>query len=203
MNKWLVGLVTLATVVSSTAALADGDAKAGEAKSAVCMACHGPGGNSVNPIWPKLAGQHQNYIRKQLEDFKASRRANELMSPQAAALQPNDVDDLAAYFSSQTQSDAQSADLGKVKKGTRIYMGGNAATGTPACSGCHGPQGMGNELAKFPRISGQHTDYIVKALKDFRAGNRANDPNGMMRGVVRFMTDDEIDAVAHYVQGLY
>jgi cytochrome c553 len=184
------------------AAQAAGDAQAGQQKAAPCAACHGVDGNSPNPIWPKLAGQHPQYIAKQIQDFKHGRRQDPLMAPQAALLATDqDVADVAAYFAGQSQSGGTAnADL--VALGEQIYRGGNMSNGIPACTGCHGPAGMGNPLAKFPRISGQHADYLDKALKDFRAGNRANDVNGMMRGVAARMTDKEIEAVAQYIQGL-
>jgi cytochrome c553 len=180
---------------------AAGDAAAGKGKSAVCMACHGPDGNSPNPIWPKLAEQHPSYIIKQLGDFKTGARKNDLMSPMAAPLTDQDVENLAAYFSSQTQKGGSAA-ADRVALGEKIYRAGNAETGVAACMACHGPTGIGNAPANFPRISGQHADYVAKALKDFRQGSRTNDVNAMMRGVAARMTDDEIAAVAQYVQGL-
>lgn len=180
-----------------------GDAAAGKEKAVPCAACHGLDGNSVNPIWPKLAGQHPDYLKKQFTEFKAGVRQDPLMSAQAQALLPTeqDVMDVVMYFASQTQTAGQ-ADPAQVPLGQQVYRGGNPSTGVPACSGCHGPAGMGNPLAKFPRISGQHADYVSKALKDFRAGARANDPNGMMRGSAHRLTDQEIAAVSQYVQGL-
>jgi cytochrome c553 len=201
MKYWAKFLVPVLAVTAGAAFAAD--MKAGEEKSAVCMACHGPQGNSLNPVWPKLAGQHAQYIEAQLASFKSGARQDPMMSPQAAALSDADVQNLAAYFAAQTQSEGVARDKGLVVKGERMFRGGNAATGVPACSGCHGPRGMGNPLASFPRISGQHADYVIKALKDFRAGNRSNDMNGMMRGVAQAMTDDEITAVAEFVQGLH
>jgi cytochrome c553 len=201
MKKTWLTTVTVAAVFLSNSVQAAGDAKAGEAKTAVCIACHGPAGNSLVPTWPKLAGQHPEYIYKQLMDFKATARTNETMSPQVLTLNEQDFADLAAYYSSQTQiagtPDPTSAELGR-----RIYRGGNAETGVPACSGCHGPAGAGLGLAKFPRLSGQHATYVESTLKLFRAGTRANDPNGMMRGVAARMSDAEIAAVSQYVQGL-
>lgn len=202
MNKWLVSVPVFLALTAGNAN-AEGNAEAGKVKAAPCAACHGVDGNSpANPLWPKLAGQSEEYFKKQIMDFKAGARQNALMAPQAALLATDqDVADVAAFFSSQTQTTGQ-AQADKVELGGQIYRGGNMATGVAACSGCHGPAGLGNPLAKFPRISGQHADYIVKTLKDFRAGNRANDPNGMMRGVAQRMTDDEIAAVAQFVQGL-
>ncbi|HXK55915.1 MAG: cytochrome c4 [Gammaproteobacteria bacterium] len=200
MNKWLFSFLILSAMLASGVQAA-GDAAAGQTKSAVCVACHGADGNSPNPIWPKLAGQHTSYILAQLQHFKAGTRKNDLMSPMAAPLGDQDMEDLAAYFSSQAQNGG-TAEADKVAAGEKLYRGGNPATGTAACMACHGPTGIGNAPAKFPRISGQHAAYVEKALKDFRAGARDNDLNGMMRGVAANMTDAEIMAVAQYVQGL-
>jgi cytochrome c553 len=200
MNKWLVS-VSIALALAAGGVQAAGDAAAGKTKSATCLACHGPDGNSPNPIWPKLAGQHPTYIKKQLMAFKAGERKNDLMSPMATPLSEQDMDDLAAYFSSQTQSDGTAA-ADKVELGGKVYRAGNMQSGVAACMACHGPAGLGNPAANFPRISGQHAAYIDKALKDFRAGTRNNDVNKMMQGVAAKMTDEEIAAVAEYVQGL-
>ena len=200
MKTWLITL-TVATAFVCGPVQAAGDAKAGEARSAACLACHGPMGNSVVPMWPKLAGQHPEYLQKQLMDFKANNRANEQMTPMAMPLSDQDVADLAAYFAAQQQSPgAAGADAAGL--GERLYRGGNAGSGVPACSGCHGPQGMGVGLAKFPRISGQHAQYLEQTLKHFRDGARKNDPNSMMRGVAARMTDQEITAVSQYLQGV-
>lgn len=200
MNKWIVS-VSIALALSATGLQAAGDAAAGKTKSATCMACHGPDGNSPNPEWPKLAGQHPDYIIKQLSEFKAGLRKNDLMSPMAAPLSDQDMQDLAAYFSDQSQAPGTAA-ADKVARGERIYRAGNAATGVAACMACHGPAGTGNPAAGFPRISGQHATYLEKTMKDFRAGGRNNDPNRMMQAVAAAMTDAEIAAVAQYVQGL-
>ena len=200
MKTWLITL-SIATALVCGSAHAAGDAAAGEAKSAACLACHGPMGNSVVPMWPKIAGQHPAYLHKQLMDFRASNRVNEQMTPMAMPLSDQDVADLVAYFASQQQSPGvaggDTAGLGE-----RIYRGGNANSGVPACAACHGPQGAGMGLAKFPRISGQHAQYTEQTLKHFRDGTRQNDPNGMMRGVAARMTDQEIAAVAQYLQGV-
>jgi cytochrome c553 len=201
MNKWLIS-VPVVLALAAGIAQAAGNAEAGQQKAAPCAACHGLDGNSPNPVWPKLAGQHASYIQAQIADFKAGSRQDPLMSPQAALLATEqDVADVAAYFASQQQHGG-TAQADAVAVGESLYRGGNMASGVAACSGCHGPAGMGNPLAKFPRISGQHADYIAKALKDFRAGNRANDVNGMMRGVAARLTDNDIAAVSQYVQGL-
>jgi len=202
MNKWLVS-ISIALALGAAAVQAAGDVAAGKAKSATCIACHGPNGNSpTNPVWPKLAGQHPAYIVKQLTEFKAGARKDNLMAPMAAPLSDQDMQNLAAYFSDQKQS-AGSAAADKVALGEKIYRAGNLDTGVAACMACHGPTGIGNAPANFPRISGQHAAYLEKSLKDFRAGARSNDVGSMMRGVAAKLTDAEIAAVAQYVQGLY
>jgi cytochrome c553 len=211
-NHWLNTISAAAIVAVSmtgpaqanepAAAAPTGDAKAGEAKAGtICIACHGPQGNSLVPLWPKLAGQHPDYLLKQLMDFKAGNRVNEQMSPMAAPLTDQEMLDLAAYYTSQTQTGG-AADPALADLGENIFRAGNPATGVPACSGCHGPAGMGVYLAKFPRISGQHADYTKQTLTHFRDSVRANDPNAMMRGVAARMTDKEIAAVSQYIQGL-
>lgn len=194
--------LALVGLFMANGAYAAGDAAAGETKSASCIACHMADGNSVNPIWPKLAGQHEGYLVKQLVDFKAGNRADPTMMAMVAPLNDQDVLDLAAYFSSQTQSGG-AAQPELVDLGETVYRAGNAARGLTACTACHGPTGTGIPSAGFPRVGGQHADYVVKQLKDFRAGNRGNDANSMMRDVAARMTDAEIEAVASYVSGLH
>ena len=203
MNKWLVS-ISIVLAFGAAGVQAAGDAAAGKAKSAdlICATCHGPDGNSpANPVWPKLAGQHPNYLVKQLTELKSGARKDQTMSPMAAPLSDQDVQDLAAFFSSQTQTPGTAA-ADKVAMGEKLYRAGNKASGVAACMACHGPTGIGNGPANFPRISGQHAPYLEKALKDFRSGARSNDLNGMMRDVATKMSDDEIAAVAQYVQGL-
>jgi cytochrome c553 len=200
MNKWLMTL-SLATAMISGVAVAGGDAAAGKAKTAVCSGCHMADGNSVNPMWPKLAGQHESYIAKQLADFKAGLRTDPAMAPMAMALTEEDMANLGAYYASQTLKGGE-ADAAQVEVGKEIFMSGNAATGVAACSSCHAPNGVGNPAAKFPAVAGQHADYTAKQLKDFRAGGRANDAGKMMQNVAAGMTDAEIAAVASYIQGL-
>lgn len=200
MKTWLIS-VSVAAAFISGGVQATGDAAAGEAKAAVCLACHGPNGNALVPTWPKLAGQHPEYTYKQLMDFKSGARVNDQMSPQVAALEEPDFRDLAAYYAAQQQTPG-AADPALAGRGERIYRGGNPSTGLAACTGCHGPAGAGQGLAKFPRISGQHAQYLDSTLKGFRAGTRANDRNGMMGDVAGRMSDDEIAAVSQYIQGL-
>ena len=200
MSKWFV-LFSFVLAFATAGVQAAGDVAAGKAKSATCLACHGADGNSPNPIWPKLAGQHPAYIAKQLADFKAGMRENAMMAPMVAPLSEQDMLNLAAYFGSQTQSVGSAAE-DKVALGEKIYRAGNAESGVAACTACHGPTGIGNPAALYPRVSGQHAAYVEQTLKDFRTGARANDAQQMMRGVAAKMTDDEIAAVAQYLQGL-
>ncbi|MBV2121436.1 MAG: cytochrome c4 [Candidatus Thiodiazotropha sp. (ex Ctena orbiculata)] len=201
MNKWLV-TATLALSFTVGLAQAAGNAEEGKNKSATCAGCHGAEGNSpLNPIWPKIAGQHPAYIEKQIKDFKANKRSDPMMTPMAMPLSDQDIADLAAYYSSQTVKTGVAA-ADKVDAGERLYRAGNADTGVAACMACHGPSGAGNPQANFPAIAGQHAAYLEKALKDFRAGNRTNDASKMMQGVVERMTDAEIAEVAQYIQGL-
>ena len=183
--------------------VAAGDAKAGKAKAVNCAGCHGVNGNSTNPAWPKLAGQSAAYIAKQLADFKSGKkRSDPLMGSQVAGLSSQDMDDLGAYFASQTGSQG-AADEKLAVAGAKLYRGGNKKKGVAACIACHGPTGAGNPAAKFPKLSGQHAAYVEKAMKDFRSGKRSNDMNNMMRNIAEKMSDKEIKAVASYISGLH
>jgi cytochrome c553 len=166
------------------------------------MACHGMDGNSANPEWPALAGQHPSYIIKQLKHFKAGERQNALMSPMAMILADQDMEDLAAYFSSQTLKPTDETEPSKLKLGQSIYRAGIASKGVPSCAGCHGPSGHGIAGAAFPRIGGQHAVYAATQLRNYKSGARATDPNSMMRTITSRLTDEEIDAVASYLQGM-
>lgn len=183
-------------------AQAVGDAKAGKVKSQVCIGCHGPSGNSVNPVWPKLAGQHASYTAKQLAEFKSGKRKDPVMSSQAVALTEADMADLGAYYAKQTIT-AGAAEAGLLDSGQRIYRGGNSASGVAACISCHGPTGAGNPAAKFPSLGGQQAAYVEKTMRDFRSGTRSNDSSKMMRDIARLMTDKEIKEVASYIAGLH
>ena len=196
-------LITLVAVLSLGSVHAAGDAGAGKAKAAPCAGCHGADGNSANPEWPHLAGQHENYLVKQLLNFKSGERVNALMAGQVAALSEQDMADLAAYYASLTGAGTGGADPAKVGMGETLYRAGNAASGVSACIACHGPNGAGNPLANFPSLGGQHATYTAIQLKAYRAGERANDAGQMMRGVAAKLTDQEIEAVAQYIQGLH
>jgi cytochrome c553 len=200
MKTWMILLSAVTALVSVESFAAD--AAAGKAKTAVCAGCHMADGNSVNPDWPSLAGQHADYIAKQLADFKAGDRTDAMMAPMVAALSETDMADIAAYFESQARKGGE-ADPELVEAGKAIYVAGNASTGVAACAACHGPTGSGNPAAKFPSLQGQHAKYTAKQLRDFRSGVRGNDAGKMMQDIAASMTDAEIEAVASYVQGLH
>ena len=179
-----------------------GSAEKGQAKAAPCVACHGVNGNSVNPEWPNLAGQHESYIKRQLAAFKSGARQNPLMQPMAQPLSDEDMADLGAFFSSQTLTGNLEADAAKVSLGQKLYRAGDAQRGIPACAACHGARGNGNPTAAYASIRGQHATYAAAQLKAYRSGTRQTDPNQMMRNAAANMTDEQIDAVAAYIQGL-
>ena len=190
------------TFLLSSPLLAAGDIAAGKQKSATCAACHGADGNSANPEWPKLAGQNEKYLVKQLVDFKEGKRENPLMSGPVAPLNKQDMEDLAAYFASQSGTPG-SAEPNQLELGEMIYRGGNLETGVAACMGCHSPTGVGNAAAAFPQLSGQHSKYTSTQLRHFRDNVRANDQANMMRTVAGKMTVEEIEAVSQYIAGLH
>jgi cytochrome c553 len=189
-------------VLVSAAALGAGSADDGQSKSTACIACHGPNGNSANPEWPNLAGQHEQYILKQLQAFKSGARKNPLMTPMAMGLSDDDVEDLAAYFAAQKPAGTLETDSGKLALGQRVYRAGDGKTGSPACASCHGPTGDGNPPAAYPALRGQYATYVAAQLRAYRANTRQTDLNQMMRNVASTMSDEQIDAVASYVQGL-
>jgi cytochrome c553 len=179
-----------------------GDPQAGQQKSAACAACHGPDGNASNGQWPNLAGQHADYLYQQLMAYKSGDRQNAVMASQVANLSEQDMHDLAAYYAGQTMKiGAANEDL--LAQGRQIYRAGDAAGGVPSCAACHGPAGLGNAPANYPRIGGQNAEYVLTQLQAYAAGERTTDPNGMMRDVASSLSDEEMRAVASYVSGLY
>ena len=195
-------LIALAiTAVGTPVAALAGDAAAGQAKSAVCAACHGVDGNSVNPEWPNIAGQHAEYIEHSIESYQAGTRQNALMSAQAMILSPEDTADLAAYFSSQTARGGE-ANPDLVLRGERLYRAGDPERGIAACIACHGPNGRGNPVARYPMVAGQHAVYSAGQLRLYASGERRSDNNQMMRSIARRMTEEDILAVSSYIQGL-
>ncbi|HEY0634581.1 MAG TPA: c-type cytochrome [Gammaproteobacteria bacterium] len=198
-NLAIAALVVLGAFGTAQAA---GDAAAGKTKAAVCASCHGADGNSMVPTFPKLAGQHESYLTKQLADFKSGARVDPTMTGMAMPLSDQDMADLSAYFASQTVA-IGSANAEKAAAGKKLYLGGNSTKGISACMACHGPNGAGNPGAKFPALQGQQSMYTVKQLQDFRSGARSNDTAKIMPSIAARMSDAEIEAVAEYIAGLH
>jgi cytochrome c553 len=220
-----LGLCVVLQNTITQVAVAAGDAKAGAAKAAVCGACHGVDGNSAVPSFPKLAGQGEKYLLKQLNDIKAWDQETDAakkattgrsvleMTGILANLSGQDLADISAYFASQnTQlSGSKKMDVqinsgikvDALTMGAKTFRSGNLANGIPACTGCHSPNAKGNSAAGFPRLSGQHADYIEKQLTNFRAGDRKNDAEMVMRSIAEKLSDAEIKAVANFIAGLH
>ena len=181
------------------------DIDKGKEKSVTCVVCHGQDGVSVNPLWPNLAGQHASYLKSQLYEFQKGtngNRNNAIMYGISVVLSEKDIDDISAYYASLETSIGTTADEYLIK-GQNIYRGGNMEYKIQACISCHGPNGQGNNPAAIPALSGQHAQYIYQQLKSFQLKNRANDMNKMMRNIVHRMSEEEMKAVAQYIQGLY
>ncbi|MDN5510233.1 MAG: cytochrome c4, partial [Pseudomonas sp.] len=201
MNKLIVSLLLTLGITGAAVAAegpVKGDATAGQAKAAVCGACHGPDGNSPAPNFPKLAGQGERYLSKQMHDIKDGKRTVLEMTGLLTNLNDQDLADLAAYFASQKGS-VGAADPKLVARGEQLFRGGNLEKGLPACTGCHSPNGAGNAAAGFPHLSGQHATYIAKQLTDFRKeeAGRANDGDAMtMRTIARKLSDEDIAALS-------
>lgn len=200
-----LSLLSSVLLLASLPAFAAGDATAGQAKSAVCAACHGADGNSVVPNWPKLAGQHEQYFVRQVALIKSGARVVPEMAGIVTGLTDQDIADLAAWFASQ-QVAGGVADEATLTLGERIFRAGNAESGVPACMSCHGPAGEGNPLAVYPALAGQHAVYTANMLTRFRAGEHWGEgdaPSQVMNGSAAELTDEEIAAVASYIQGLH
>jgi cytochrome c553 len=203
--KHLLQAAVALTLLVSAQLFAAGDATAGQAKAAICAACHGVDGNSAVPNWPKLAGQHAAYLERQISLIKDGSRPVPEMVGIAAMLSDQDIANLAAYFSAQTNT-AGLADESLVAAGEMLYRAGIADKDIPACMSCHGPAGEGNPLAGYPALAGQHAVYSEKMLKGFRGGTRWGEEDAsskIMVDVSNRLTDDEIRAVASYIQGLH
>ena len=184
-------------------ALVDGSYDDGKTKAVRCFACHGPDGNSVNPQWPSIAGQHAPYIVRQLEAFQNGERTNILMSSQAMTLTDQDIKDVAVFFAAQSTAAKSVADPELVEKGQALYRGGDKESGAAACLTCHGPTGRGNPAARYPMLRGQHATYIAATLREYATGARKSDGAAkMMRDIAKRLSEDDIVAVASYVQGL-
>ncbi len=182
-----------------------GSAEAGATKAATCAACHGPGGNSSNPEWPKMAGQGSRYVYEQLQRFKSGARMNPLMAATVAPLSEQDFRDLAAYFSVQPATPGV-ASPAVVATAQKIYRAGDSSKGLPACAACHGPTGAGVPAAAYPRVGGQHAVYNANRLRAYRDAAATELPDGnykIMAEVAAKLTDAEIEAMASYLNGLH
>jgi cytochrome c553 len=217
MRAGWAGLALLAATLSHAQTSASpynpfstGKVQDGASKTAVCAGCHGPNGNSVNPEWPRLAGQSAVYIAEQLNLFKTQVRANPVMMPMASQLSDQDVSDVAVYYEAQTPEGLE-ADPSYWKAGESLYKHGDRARNIPACVACHGPAGRGNLAAGYPALRAQQSVYVIKQLNDYASGARypgAKNPaqpsrNGaMMLTIAKRLTPEDIRNVASYVQGL-
>ncbi|SFV80699.1 Cytochrome c4 [hydrothermal vent metagenome] len=213
MNKLALAFITVLTL-ASTHTIAAGDAAQGQAKAATCIGCHGVNGNSVVPSFPKLAGQSEAYLLKQLRDFKSGARVDAMMAGMVAPLTDTDMANLSAYYAAQTVTQGVAKKDANIALGEKIYRGGKKDTGVTACIACHGPQGKGIPSAGFPALSSQHATYVATQLKAFRQDSinaqtgdsqpsRTNDYEGMMINFTKSLTNAEIDAVSEYISGLH
>jgi cytochrome c553 len=198
-SQFGVIVLVLSGLITFTANAAD--IEAGKGKTAVCAGCHGADGNSPSPTWPSLAGQHATYIYKQLKDFKEGRRSDATMTGMVAMLNDEDMRNVAAYYESQNPK-AVAFDAELIASGESIYRGGITETGVAACMGCHSPSATGNGPAGWPSLKGQHAEYLVAQMQNFKQGKRGNDTGSMMRNVVVRMSDAEMKSVAAYIAGI-
>ncbi|MFT7234841.1 MAG: cytochrome c553 [Methylophagaceae bacterium] len=201
MKKWWKAIVASLAAIALPV-MAAGSIDAGKAKAGTCIECHGVGGNSTQPMFPKLAGQGEGYLFKQLMDFASGGREGPFMSGIVQDLDKEDMADLAAYFASTTHTRGATSDI-LLAEGQKLYRGGNKETGVPACMACHGPSGGGIPAAKWPSLSGQHIAYTETQLTDFANGIRHNDINGMMQDIAAKMSENERKSVSAYISGLH
>lgn len=204
--KNIFGALATTLLLTGTAfggTLVDGDAEAGKAKAITCAACHGADGNSVNPVWPSIAGQHPTYFVEQLKAFKGGQRSEPLMLGQVMMLSEDDMKNLAVYYAGMPAAAKSVADPSTITRGQRLYRGGDRETSTPACNACHGPTGRGNPAASVPSVKGQYAVYAAAQLRAYASGARESDgPTRVMRDIAAKLSEDDIIAVASYMQGL-
>lgn len=224
-NNWLAFLLALAVsgalpILHAEETAAGGDSATGKDKASSCAGCHGEDGNSMMPTFPKLAQQNSSYLIKQLQAFKSGSRNDPVMSGMAMAVNDADMEDIAAYYSSQhisanpeptlpVDEDAADGAAGEneaketiqdlLTKGSNLYRNGNLVSEVSACIACHGPSGEGNKPATFPALRSQHADYLIKTLTDFKSGTRSKNTENMMYMITKKMTDEEIKAVSYYI----
>lgn len=212
-NIFKQAMIAVGFIAAAQGALAAGDPAAGESKVAVCSACHGADGNSPAPNYPKLAGLGEKYLTKQMHDIKSGTRKVPEMTGLLDAFSDQDMEDIAAYFNSKPLQLAgakpmkvlvnSGIEVDALELGEKIFRAGNSDVGVPACTGCHSPRALGNGPAGYPRLSGQHAEYLETQLRAFRAGERVNDGDQQtMRQVTQHLSDSEIKALANYISGL-
>ena len=195
--------ILLAPVAASADSLVEGSIEAGKARALTCTACHGQEGNSVNPLWPNIAGQSAAYLVTQLQAFKNGERNDPLMSSQAMLLSDEDMRNLAVYFESLPAAVSAVADPASVARAEALYRGGREDAKVAACLACHGPTGRGNPAAEYPALNGQHAAYTAKQLRDYASNKRQSDgKTRMMRELAGRLSEEDIVAIASYVQGL-
>lgn len=219
IKKLLTVSISLVLASSAGYAAAQGKAGAGKEKAASCAGCHGEDGNSAMPSFPKLAGQHEGYLLKQLLAFKKGERNAPMMAPLAMGLDENSMADISAYYASRTISknpapvlpaddedapektdEQKKAELDAlIEQGGDLYRNGNLSREVSACVACHGPYGEGNKPATYPSLHSQHADYLIKTLTDFKNGQRSNNRENMMHMIATKMTDEDIKAVSYYI----
>lgn len=202
-------LALILTLLASCSTWAQGDIEAGKQKSVTCTACHGQEGNSTLTQYPNLAGQHAGYLEKQINEFKLGMqtqgkqgRMDPVMGAMAMGVDEQGAKDIAAYYASLPMADNTTPEE-SISAGKALYLAGDMERGITACVACHGPRGNGTSLSGFPKISGQHSDYIKAQLEKFRSGDRANDMNAMMRDISKKLTDEDITTLSKYVGGLH
>ena len=206
--RHVFALLTLAAagqaLAETTAHAKPGDAKAGEAKAAACGTCHSADGNSTLAMYPKIAGQNEAYIARQLAQFKSGKRNNPIMTPFVAELSPQDMADLGAFFATKTATPNQ-ADEAYVARAQQLYRAGDAKLGVPACIACHGPDGRGMAGSAYPQLAGQWADYVQAKFNEWRAGTTWGDDEHakIMPEIARRLSDQDIAALASYAQGLH
>jgi cytochrome c553 len=215
-TKLISNMMVLAALALSNQVFAETSPEAGKIKgdpskgqqiaTQVCAACHNPDGNSLIPANPSLAGQHAEYITKQLNDFKSqdgktAPRENAVMSAMVAPLTAEDMKNLGAYYAQQKPKPGAAQDKALTELGARVYRGGNLETSVPACAGCHSPNGSGLP-PNYPRLAGQHRDYTLAQLRAFRKELRLNDDNQVMHTITSRMSEKEMQAVSEFISGL-
>lgn len=202
MNKVTGNSVIGGLLVIFCLSLSAGEAAKGQSLTATCIACHGNDGNSPIANQPSLAGQGEKYLVKQLQDFKSGARKNAIMAPMVSGLSEQDMKDIAAFYSSQSIQ-YKSVNEKYIELGQRLYLSGDADRDIPACVACHAVNGQGMAAAGFPALGGQHPEYTKLQLLAFRKGDRDNDENGVMRDIMAKMSDEQIEALSHFIAGLH